>query len=49
MREKRQSLFFSLFREKAEQTIWNRLRHLTALKSKRPRSLVPLRIGILGR
>ncbi|XP_063003542.1 mitochondrial tRNA methylthiotransferase CDK5RAP1 [Elgaria multicarinata webbii] len=35
-------------REKAEQTVWNRLRHLTALKSKRPRSEVPLRIGILG-
>ncbi|KAL8179868.1 UNVERIFIED_CONTAM: CDK5 regulatory subunit associated protein 1 [Gekko kuhli] len=35
-------------REKAERTIWNRLRHLTALKSKRSSSLVPLRIGILG-
>ncbi|XP_061486755.1 mitochondrial tRNA methylthiotransferase CDK5RAP1 [Rhineura floridana] len=35
-------------REKAEQTIWKRLCHLTALKSKRPRSQAPLRIGILG-
>ncbi|XP_043351730.1 mitochondrial tRNA methylthiotransferase CDK5RAP1 isoform X3 [Dermochelys coriacea] len=35
-------------REKAEQVIWNRLRHLTALKSKRLRSQAPLRIGILG-
>ncbi|CAO2578189.1 Mitochondrial tRNA methylthiotransferase CDK5RAP1 [Lemmus lemmus] len=35
-------------REKAEQTIWNRLRQLKALKTKRPRSRVPLRIGILG-
>ncbi|XP_028591473.2 mitochondrial tRNA methylthiotransferase CDK5RAP1 isoform X1 [Podarcis muralis] len=35
-------------REKAEQTIWNRLRYLTALKSKRPRLQAPLRIGILG-
>uniref|UniRef100_A0A8C3SZ40 Mitochondrial tRNA methylthiotransferase CDK5RAP1 n=1 Tax=Chelydra serpentina TaxID=8475 RepID=A0A8C3SZ40_CHESE len=34
--------------EKAEQAIWNRLRHLTALKSKRLRSQAPLRIGILG-
>ncbi|XP_045151458.1 mitochondrial tRNA methylthiotransferase CDK5RAP1 [Echinops telfairi] len=35
-------------REKAEQTIWNRLHQLKALKTKRPRSRVPLRIGILG-
>ncbi|XP_053106125.1 mitochondrial tRNA methylthiotransferase CDK5RAP1 isoform X2 [Hemicordylus capensis] len=35
-------------REKAEQTIWNRLRYLTALKSKRLRSQAPLRIGVLG-
>ncbi|KAJ6655569.1 hypothetical protein lerEdw1_005040 [Lerista edwardsae] len=35
-------------REKAEQTIWNRLRHITALKSKRRPSQEPLRIGILG-
>uniref|UniRef100_A0A8C9KF09 CDK5 regulatory subunit associated protein 1 n=1 Tax=Panthera tigris altaica TaxID=74533 RepID=A0A8C9KF09_PANTA len=35
-------------REKAEQTIWNRLYQLKALKTKRLRSRVPLRIGILG-
>ncbi|XP_012866555.1 PREDICTED: CDK5 regulatory subunit-associated protein 1 isoform X1 [Dipodomys ordii] len=35
-------------REKAEQTIWNRLHQLKALKTKRPRSRVPLRVGILG-
>ncbi|XP_072917698.1 mitochondrial tRNA methylthiotransferase CDK5RAP1 [Hemitrygon akajei] len=35
-------------REKAEQTIWNRLKQLTALKSKRAKSQVPLKIGILG-
>ncbi|XP_027277240.1 mitochondrial tRNA methylthiotransferase CDK5RAP1 isoform X1 [Cricetulus griseus] len=35
-------------REKAEQTIWNRLHQLKALKTKRSRSRVPLRIGILG-
>ncbi|XP_047396534.1 mitochondrial tRNA methylthiotransferase CDK5RAP1 isoform X5 [Sciurus carolinensis] len=35
-------------REKAEQTIWNRLHQLKTLKTKRPRSRVPLRIGILG-
>uniref|UniRef100_G3SN37 Mitochondrial tRNA methylthiotransferase CDK5RAP1 n=1 Tax=Loxodonta africana TaxID=9785 RepID=G3SN37_LOXAF len=35
-------------REKAEQTIWNRLRQLKVLKTKRPLSRVPLRIGILG-
>ncbi|XP_017504316.3 mitochondrial tRNA methylthiotransferase CDK5RAP1 isoform X1 [Manis javanica] len=35
-------------REKAEQTIWNRLHHLKALKAKRLRSRVPLKIGILG-
>uniref|UniRef100_A0A8C3IW54 Mitochondrial tRNA methylthiotransferase CDK5RAP1 n=1 Tax=Chrysemys picta bellii TaxID=8478 RepID=A0A8C3IW54_CHRPI len=40
--------FSWLPREKAEQAIWNRLRHLTALKSKRLRSQAPLRIGILG-
>ncbi|XP_006860824.1 PREDICTED: CDK5 regulatory subunit-associated protein 1 [Chrysochloris asiatica] len=34
-------------REKAEQTIWNRLLQLKALKTKRPRSRVPLKIGIL--
>ncbi|KAM5245636.1 mitochondrial tRNA methylthiotransferase CDK5RAP1 [Ctenodactylus gundi] len=35
-------------REKAEQAIWNRLRQLKILKTKRPRSRLPLRIGILG-
>uniref|UniRef100_A0A2K5EYP8 Mitochondrial tRNA methylthiotransferase CDK5RAP1 n=1 Tax=Aotus nancymaae TaxID=37293 RepID=A0A2K5EYP8_AOTNA len=35
-------------REKAEQTIWNRLHQLKALKTRRLRSQVPLRIGILG-
>ncbi|KFU86913.1 CDK5 regulatory subunit-associated protein 1, partial [Chaetura pelagica] len=35
-------------REKAEQTIWNRLRHLKALKARRHRGRPPLRIGILG-
>ncbi|XP_016017739.2 mitochondrial tRNA methylthiotransferase CDK5RAP1 [Rousettus aegyptiacus] len=35
-------------REKAEQTIWNRLHQLKVLKTKRLRSQVPLRIGILG-
>ncbi|XP_023445722.2 mitochondrial tRNA methylthiotransferase CDK5RAP1 [Dasypus novemcinctus] len=35
-------------REKAEQTIWNRLHQLKALKTKRLCSRVPLRIGILG-
>ncbi|KAM8776070.1 mitochondrial tRNA methylthiotransferase CDK5RAP1 [Rhynchonycteris naso] len=35
-------------REKAEQTIWNRLHQLKALKTKRLRSRGPLKIGILG-
>ncbi|NXQ92376.1 CK5P1 protein, partial [Nyctibius grandis] len=35
-------------REKAEQAIWNRLRHLKALKARRQQARVPLRIGILG-
>uniref|UniRef100_A0A8C6UHG3 Mitochondrial tRNA methylthiotransferase CDK5RAP1 n=1 Tax=Neogobius melanostomus TaxID=47308 RepID=A0A8C6UHG3_9GOBI len=35
-------------REKAEQTIWNRLQQLTAMKKKRLRSHVPMKIGILG-
>ncbi|XP_067324394.1 mitochondrial tRNA methylthiotransferase CDK5RAP1 [Anolis sagrei] len=35
-------------REKAEQTIWNRLKHLKTLKLKRPASQGALRIGILG-
>ncbi|KAH0619341.1 hypothetical protein JD844_019382 [Phrynosoma platyrhinos] len=35
-------------REKAEQTIWNRLNHLKSVKLKRPVSQGALRIGILG-
>ncbi|XP_033823186.1 CDK5 regulatory subunit-associated protein 1 [Periophthalmus magnuspinnatus] len=35
-------------REKAEQTIWNRLQQLKAMKKKRLKSHVPLKIGILG-
>ncbi|XP_019734899.1 mitochondrial tRNA methylthiotransferase CDK5RAP1 [Hippocampus comes] len=35
-------------REKAEQTIWNRLQELTAMKNKRRRSPTPMKIGILG-
>ncbi|XP_007444217.1 CDK5 regulatory subunit-associated protein 1 [Python bivittatus] len=35
-------------REKAEQTVWNRLHTFTALKAKRQRAQRPLRIGILG-
>ncbi|KFV18017.1 CDK5 regulatory subunit-associated protein 1, partial [Tauraco erythrolophus] len=35
-------------REKAEQAIWNRLRHLKALKARRQQAGSPLRIGILG-
>ncbi|XP_010181566.1 PREDICTED: CDK5 regulatory subunit-associated protein 1 [Mesitornis unicolor] len=35
-------------REKAEQAIWNRLRHLKALKARRQQAGLPLRIGILG-
>ncbi|XP_078092529.1 mitochondrial tRNA methylthiotransferase CDK5RAP1 isoform X2 [Mustelus asterias] len=35
-------------REKAEQTIWNKLKQLASLKSKRTKSQVPLKIGILG-
>ncbi|XP_060714001.1 CDK5 regulatory subunit-associated protein 1 [Tachysurus vachellii] len=35
-------------REKAEQTIWNRLKQLGALKKKRPKTDVPLKIGVLG-
>ncbi|XP_069099781.1 mitochondrial tRNA methylthiotransferase CDK5RAP1 [Pleurodeles waltl] len=35
-------------REKAEQTIWKRLRDIGALKRRRQRSQLPLRIGILG-
>nr|XP_057902031.1 CDK5 regulatory subunit-associated protein 1 [Doryrhamphus excisus] len=35
-------------REKAEQTIWNRLQQLTAMKKKRLKSRTPMKIGILG-
>ncbi|XP_062298797.1 CDK5 regulatory subunit-associated protein 1 [Scomber scombrus] len=35
-------------REKAEQTIWNRLQQLTAMKRKRLKSQTPMKIGILG-
>lgn len=35
-------------REKAEQTIWNRLQQLTSLKKKRSKVHGPLKIGVLG-
>ncbi|XP_027859090.1 mitochondrial tRNA methylthiotransferase CDK5RAP1 isoform X1 [Xiphophorus couchianus] len=35
-------------REKAEQTIWNRLQQLTAMKKKRLKTNSPVKIGILG-
>ncbi|KAM9860065.1 mitochondrial tRNA methylthiotransferase CDK5RAP1 [Aulostomus maculatus] len=35
-------------RDKAEQTIWNRLQQLTAMKKKRLLSHMPMKIGILG-
>ncbi|TRY82614.1 hypothetical protein DNTS_032566 [Danionella cerebrum] len=35
-------------REKAEQTIWNRLKHLSALKRKTPTHKTPLKLGVLG-
>ncbi|KAG7243007.1 hypothetical protein INR49_016773 [Caranx melampygus] len=35
-------------REKAEQTIWNRLQQLTAMKRKRLKTSTPMKIGILG-
>ncbi|KAM9409646.1 mitochondrial tRNA methylthiotransferase CDK5RAP1 [Pholidichthys leucotaenia] len=35
-------------REKAEQTIWNRLQYLTAMKKKRLKTPTPMKIGILG-
>ncbi|XP_029286987.1 mitochondrial tRNA methylthiotransferase CDK5RAP1 [Cottoperca gobio] len=35
-------------REKAEQTIWNRLKQLTAMKKRRVKSCTPMKIGILG-
>lgn len=36
-------------REKAEQTIWNRLQQLTAMKKKRLKTHTPMKIGILGK
>lgn len=35
-------------REKAEQTIWNRLQQLTAMKKRRIKTCTPMKIGILG-
>nr|XP_015220190.1 PREDICTED: CDK5 regulatory subunit-associated protein 1 isoform X3 [Lepisosteus oculatus] len=35
-------------REKAEQTIWNKLRQLATLKQKRPKTRSPLKLGVLG-
>uniref|UniRef100_A0A3Q3WV92 Mitochondrial tRNA methylthiotransferase CDK5RAP1 n=1 Tax=Mola mola TaxID=94237 RepID=A0A3Q3WV92_MOLML len=35
-------------REKAEQTIWNRLKQLTDMKKKRLKTHTPMKIGILG-
>ncbi|KAA8593534.1 hypothetical protein FQN60_009650 [Etheostoma spectabile] len=35
-------------REKAEQTIWNRLQQLTAMKKRRLKTHTPMKIGILG-
>ncbi|GLD62144.1 CDK5 regulatory subunit-associated protein 1 [Lates japonicus] len=35
-------------REKAEQTIWNRLQQLKAMKRKRLKTRTPMKIGILG-
>ncbi|XP_067287088.1 CDK5 regulatory subunit-associated protein 1 isoform X2 [Pseudorasbora parva] len=35
-------------RDKAEQTIWNRLKHLTALKKKSQKHKSSLKIGVLG-
>ncbi|XP_044077814.1 CDK5 regulatory subunit-associated protein 1 isoform X2 [Siniperca chuatsi] len=35
-------------REKAEQTIWNRLQQLTAMKKRRFKTHTPMKIGILG-
>lgn len=42
-------LYSFLNREKAEQTIWNRLQQLTAMKKKRLKSRTPMKIGILGK
>ncbi|TKS71084.1 CDK5 regulatory subunit-associated protein 1 [Collichthys lucidus] len=35
-------------RDKAEQTIWNRLQQLTAMKKRRLKTRTPMKIGILG-
>lgn len=35
-------------REKAEQTIWNRLRQISAVKKRRSKHEAPLKIGVLG-
>ncbi|KAM8757442.1 mitochondrial tRNA methylthiotransferase CDK5RAP1 [Acanthopagrus schlegelii] len=35
-------------REKAEQTIWNRLQQLTVMKKRRLKTQTPMKIGILG-
>ncbi|CAL8337052.1 unnamed protein product [Merluccius merluccius] len=35
-------------RDKAEQTIWNRLQQLTAMKRKRLKTRAPMKIGVLG-
>ncbi|KAL4655896.1 CDK5 regulatory subunit-associated protein 1 [Arapaima gigas] len=40
--------FLCVLREKAEQTIWNRLQQLTALKKRRSKTQTPLKIGVLG-
>lgn len=39
---------FFFDREKAEQTIWNRLKHLTALKKRCQKHKTSLKIGVLG-
>lgn len=36
-------------REKAELKIWNFLEYCNGLKKQRPRSQVPLRVGVLGK
>lgn len=42
-------LFVVIYRDKAEQTIWNRLQQLTAMKKKRLKTRTPMKIGILGK
>ncbi|KAK0156365.1 CDK5 regulatory subunit-associated protein 1 [Merluccius polli] len=39
---------FCLNKDKAEQTIWNRLQQLTAMKRKRLKTRAPMKIGVLG-